>query len=101
MGNHGRMRFFRTSDENLYESVRLQLDAAWGHPDQMTATCFDPLPVAARDAQGRVLLGVNDEFCGYSVAVEMLPQLLSLGLIEEISKDEYQATVVASMQQPS
>jgi hypothetical protein len=86
------MRFFRTANEQLYETVRLQLDAAWGHPtpDGKTLTCFDPAIVAPRDNAGRLLLAVNDEFATWEPAATMLPQLLASGVVEEITAGEYQ-----------
>lgn len=86
------MRYFRTSDADLYESIRLQLDAAWGHPtpDGKTITCIDPVAVAPRDAAGRVLLAVRAEFLAYEPAASILPQLLASGAVEEISEAEYQ-----------
>ena len=85
------MRYFRTADDALYESVRLGLDAAWGHPslDGRTVTCIDSSAVAPRDPQGRIVLAVNDEFCTYSVAVDLLPQLLAGGAVEEIDEATY------------
>ena len=85
------MRFFRTADDALYESVRVGLDAAWGHPsnDGRTITCIDPAAVAPRDPQGRIVLAVNDEFCDYSVAVDLLPQLLAGGAVQEIDEATY------------
>lgn len=86
------MRYFRTSDADLYESIRLQLDAAWGHPtpDGQTITCIDPAAVAPRDSAGRVLLAVNDEFCGYEAVAAVLPGLLATGAVEEIDAAAYQ-----------
>lgn len=86
------MRFLRTADAALYESIRLQLDAAWGHPtpDGKTITCIDPVAVAPRDAAGRVLLAVNDEFCGYEAVAAVLPDLLASGAVAEITAAEYQ-----------
>jgi hypothetical protein len=88
-------RYFRTSDADLYESIRLQLDAAWGHPtpDGKTRTCIDFASVAPRDSQGRIVLAVRDEFCEYSVAVDLLPQLLASGAVEEISEAAYRAAL--------
>lgn len=85
------VRFFRTADDELYEQVRLTLDAAWGHPtpDGLTVTCFDPAAVAPRDTDGRLLLAVQDEFCEYTVAVDLLPQLLAAGLVDEIDEQTY------------
>jgi len=89
------MRCFRTADESLYESIRLQLDAAWGHPtpDGRTVTCFDPAAVAPRDAAGRLLLAVHDEFATWEPAATLLPQLLASGAVEEITQAEYQAAL--------
>ena len=90
------MRYFRTADDALYESVRLGLDAAWGHPslDGRTVTCIDPAAVAPRDAQGRIVLAVNNEFCLYSVVVDLLPQLLAGGGVEEVDDMAYRAAFV-------
>jgi hypothetical protein len=91
------MRYFRTADADLYESIRLQLDAAWGHPtpDGQTVTCFDPAAVAPRDAAGRLLLAVNDEFVTWEPAATLLPQLLASGAVEEIDAAAYQPVVPA------
>jgi hypothetical protein len=86
------MKYYRTADAALYESIRLQLDAAWGHPtpDGRTLTCFDPAAVAPRDATGRLLLAVNDEFITWEPAATLLPQLLASGAVEEIDAEAYQ-----------
>jgi hypothetical protein len=85
------MRYYRTADAALYESIRLQLDAAWGHPtpDGKTLTCFDPAAVAPRDAAGRLLLAVNDEFVTWEPAATLLPQLLGSGVVVEIDAAAY------------
>jgi hypothetical protein len=85
-------RFFRTADADLYESIRLQLDAAWGHPtpDGQTLTCIAQAVAAPRDAEGRILLAVNEEFATWEPAASMLPQLLASGAVEEITAAEYQ-----------
>jgi len=87
------MIYLRTVDADLYETVRLQLDAAWGHPtpDGRTITCIDPAAVAPRDAQGRIVLAVRDEFAAIEPAATMLPQLLASGAVEQISEAEYSA----------
>jgi hypothetical protein len=87
------VRYFRTASDEVYEQARLTLDAAWGHPDAalQTVTCIAPAAVAPRDRQGRIVLAVQDEFCSYSVAVELLPQLLAAGVVEEISEAAYRA----------
>lgn len=87
------MRFFR-STADVYEQVRASLDAAWGLPDDKgTATCIEPAATAPRDAQGRIVLAVSNEFCKYPVASELLPQLLASGAVEEIDAATYQAAV--------
>lgn len=89
------MRYFRIADASLYESLRLQLDAIWGHPtaDGLTVTCVTPAAVAPRDSQGRILLAVRQEFCEFAAVAEMLPQLLATGAVEEVTDSEYDAAV--------
>lgn len=91
------MRYFRTPDAALYESIRLQLDAAWGHPtpDGKTVTCIDPVAVAPRDQSGSVLLAVREEFLAYEPAASILPQLLASGAVAEITEAEFSAAVAA------
>jgi hypothetical protein len=86
------MRYFRTASDEVYEQARLMLDAAWGHPSEATktVTCIDPAAVAPRDSQGRIMLAVRTEFCEYSVAVDLLPQLLAGGVVDEIDAETYQ-----------
>jgi hypothetical protein len=88
------MRFFRATPD-VYEQVRLQLDAAWGNPSPNgTTTCIEPEATAPHDAQGRVVLAVHDEFCAFSVAAEMLPQLIAIGAVEEITEAQYRAAIL-------
>lgn len=88
-------RYFRTADATLYESIRLQLDAAWGHPtaDGKTVTCIDSAAVAPRDAGNNVLLAVQPEFAQYEPAATLLPQLLASGAVVEITEGEYLAAL--------
>jgi len=87
------MRYFRAQSDAVYEQARLTLDAAWGFPspDGRTLTCIEPAATAPRDTQCRIVLAVNDEFTTYSVAVELLPQLLASGAVEEIDAATYRA----------
>lgn len=87
-------RFFRAS-ESVYEQVRSTLDAAWGLPSHGQQTCIDPAAVALKDAGGMCLLAVFSEFCNYSVAVDLLPQLLASGAVEEIDAATYAALLPA------
>lgn len=88
------MRFFRAT-EAVYEQARATLDAAWGLPNTATktVTCVDPAAVAPRDSQGRIVLAVADEFCTYSVAKDLLPQLLAGGVVQEIDVTTYRAAL--------
>lgn len=86
------MRFFATADATLYESIRLQLDAAWGLAAH-GCTCITPAADAPRDASGRIVLAVNAEFCQYPVAVDLLPQLLASGAVVEIDQAAYMAAL--------
>jgi hypothetical protein len=87
-------RFFRTSDDAVYEQVRLGLDAAWGHvPPE---TCVDPAADAPRDSQGRILLAVRPEFVAFDAVAAMLPDLLSSGAVEEIDEATYRAALPQS-----
>lgn len=87
------MRYFLTASDEIYEQARLTLDAAWGHPNEATktVTCIDPAAVAPRDAQGRIVLAVLESFCEFTVAADLLPQLLAAGVVEEIDKATYRA----------
>lgn len=84
-------QFFRTADAALYEQVRLGLDATWGHVPP--TTCIDPVAVAPRDPQGRVLLAVQPEFVAFDAVAAMLPALLASGAVEEIDEATYKAGV--------
>lgn len=85
------MRYLRAGSDAVYEQARTTLDAAWGH--EPPTTCITPAATAPRDAQGRIVLAVNDEFCTYSVAAELLPQLLASGAVKEIDAAAYMAAV--------
>lgn len=90
------MRYFCClAGDEIYEQVRLELDAAWGHPNDntKTETCIDPASVAPRDAQRRILLATSDQFCKYQASSMMLLQLLASGAVEEIDADTYLSAV--------
>lgn len=82
------MRFFRITDDATYERVRLWLDAQWGHVAPVT--CVDPAAVALRDSSGAILLGVRPEFVGYPAVAAVLPSLLASGVVQEITRAEYE-----------
>jgi hypothetical protein len=90
------MRYFRCeAGDQAYEQARLALDAAWGHPNSetKTVTCIDQAAVAPRDAQGRIVLAVNNEFCEYPAAQQMLASMTEQGAVTEITEAEYRAAV--------
>lgn len=85
------MRYFRSTDA-VYEQVRDTLDTAWGKPNaQGSQTCIEPAATAPHDSAGRVVLAVHDEFCTYTVAVDLLPELLASGAVSEIDEATYRA----------
>ncbi len=85
------MRFFRTEQSGLYDNIRLQLDAAWGHVAPVT--CITPADSAPRDTAGRIVLAVNDAFCNYPEVTAILPGLLASGAVEEIAQATYMEAV--------
>jgi hypothetical protein len=90
------MRYFRCeAGDEAYEQARLALDAAWGHPstETRTETCIDPSSVAPRDAQGRIVLAVNEEFCEYPAAQQMLTYMTGQSAVTEITEADYRAAV--------
>jgi hypothetical protein len=88
------MRYFRAT-EDTYEQIRITLDDAWGLPDQATATatCLPPAQQATKDTQGRCVVAVPEAFCSFTVAVDLLPDLLASGAVAEIDAATYQAAV--------
>lgn len=86
------IRYFRTTAA-VYEQVRRTLDAAWGYPDEerRTDTAIRPAARCPRDTQGRVYLSVPSEFCEFEAVAGVLPNLLTLGAVEELSAGQYDA----------
>lgn len=93
------MRFFCTASVDIYEETRQTLDSAWGHPNAATktVTCIDPAAVAPRDSTGRLLLAVREEFATWEPAATLLPQLLTSGVVEEISEANYRAALPSEL----
>lgn len=87
-------RYFR-ANVTMYESVRAQLDSAWGYPtpDGKTVTSIAPAAEAVRDSANRVYLVVDSAYCDYVLPSQLLPQLLASGAVEEISEDTYRAAL--------
>jgi hypothetical protein len=90
------MKYFRCdSGDEAYEQARLALDAAWGHPipERQITTCIAPAALAPRDSMLRIVLAVNDEFCAYPAAAQMLDLMLGSGAAVEIAEADYRAAV--------
>lgn len=85
-------RFFRSSPV-VYESMRTQLDAAFGYPDGVTETVWLPVGDALRDAAGRCLLAVHGESCQRPAVATVLPGLLASGAVEEVTEADYRAAM--------
>jgi len=85
------MRYFRTASDDVYEQSRATLDTAWGHV--WPITCIEPAASAPRDAGGMIVLAVNDEFCEYPAAAQMLAYVLAGGAAVEITETEYRVVV--------
>lgn len=84
----GERRYFR-STASTYESIRQQLDAAWGYPSDFATTCIEPAATAPRDSRGRRLLAVWSAFCDYEAVAAILPGLLDSGAVEEVDEATY------------
>ena len=78
------MRFFE-ADEQTYEAVRAQLDAAAGYPlaDGSTLTSIEPAASAPRDSSGLVLFIVSADAWHDAYAI-----------FHEISENDYMQKVI-------
>jgi hypothetical protein len=85
-------RYFRSSAA-VYEAMRAQLDAAFGYPDGVTETVWQPLASALRDSQGRCLLAVHAASCERPAVASVLPGLIAGGQVEEIDRETYLAAM--------
>jgi hypothetical protein len=85
-------RYFRSSAA-VYEAMRTQLDAAFGYPDGVTATVWQPLASALRDSQGRCLLAVHAASCERPAVAAVLPGLIAGGSVTEIDRETYLAAM--------
>jgi hypothetical protein len=88
------MRYFRASPA-VYADICAQLDAAYGYPNPETKT-LRTLPLVAdlpSDDQGRVYLAISSEYCDYILPSQMLPELIASGAVEEITAEQYAASL--------
>jgi hypothetical protein len=93
------VRFFRSTDAT-YETIRSQLDAAYGYPnaETKTLTSITPAAEAPHDSQSRVYLAISSDYCDYNLPAELLPQLIASGAVAEITEADYQAATVKPLQ---
>lgn len=82
-------RFFVAVNDAVCEQIRATLDAAWGHPNQQTETCFLPASKLPHDLSGRPMLSVDVAFCEYEAAAALLPSLLESGSVWEVTREQY------------
>lgn len=84
------VRYFRSTPD-VYASICVQLDAAYGYPNAETKT-ERTLPLASdlpSDADGRLYLAISAEYCNYILPGQMLPDLLGSGAVEEVAESVY------------
>lgn len=85
-------RFFRTDNDELYEQIRLGLDATWNHIPP--TTCIEPAETAPRDKNNNIILAVKQEFTEFEAVQQILPDLLNSGSIIEITEEEYMSSIM-------
>jgi hypothetical protein len=90
-------RYYRAASDAVYEAVRLQLDAAFGHPGPEAVTAFTPAADAPHDSQGRPVLAVLEEFITWESVKTVLPDLLAGGLVTEITAADYLAALADAL----
>jgi hypothetical protein len=85
------MIYLRATAE-VYEYARATVDAARGLPARGQVTSFTPAADAPTDEQGRVYLALRESDLTADGA-DLLPGLLSGGMVEEITEAQYQAAL--------
>ena len=85
------MRYFRAQNVAVYEAIRSSLDSIYGYPnaDTKTMTAIPTASESIQDSAGRVYLLASDAECQFPAVAELLPQLLSSGLVEEITASDW------------
>ena len=88
------IRYFRSSPA-AYADIAAQLDAAYGYPrpETLTERTLPSVETLPSDAQGRVYLAVSADYCEYVLPSQLLADLLSSGVVEEITAAQYQAVL--------
>lgn len=80
-------RFFRASPQ-VYEAALSALDAAWGFPKLGCGHVFLPLDYAPKK-DGLAYLSIRSEEAAMPPADAMLADMISQGLVEEVSEQDY------------
>jgi len=83
-------RYFRSTPD-VYLLVCSQLDTAYGYPNESTRT-HRTLPAVAdlpSDNEGRLYLAISAEYCSFDLPSQLLPQLIDMGAVEEITEQQY------------
>lgn len=83
-------RYFRSTPE-IYDVVCGQLDSAYGYPNESTRT-QRTLPAVVdlpSGSDGRVYLAISAEYCNFDLPSQLLPQLIDMGAVEEITEQHY------------
>ena len=83
-------RFFRAPDA-VYESLRAQVDAAWGYPTPYTQTCVPTAAEQWHDAGGWCVIALSLTWLSWEPAASLIPDAVAAGLIEEIAAEEFWA----------
>jgi len=88
------VRYFRASGD-VYALVCQQLDAAYGYPNEATKTqrTLPPAESLPTDSDGLLYLAIQTWFCEYILPSEMLPQLIAVGAVEEITQSQYESVL--------
>lgn len=85
------MRYFRAESADVYETVRANLDAAYGYPSDATKTltAICPASEAPTDSSGRVYMIASEAECEFPAVAALLPQLLGSGLSDEVDAEQF------------
>jgi hypothetical protein len=77
----------------VYESLRAQIDSAWGFPTLHTQTSMPPAADQNKHADGDCIMAVRVSWLAWEPVATLIPQAIEDGLIAEMSEAEYWASV--------
>ena len=90
------MAFYALANDSVYESVRAQLDAAFGHPKPGTVTCIAPVANALHDAQGRPIVALEYSQLAWPEVAAARDSLIANGYAVEITRADWEAAQTGS-----